>query len=211
MPLASAFLHRVLSMPLEIRTHLRDFTWSHWRRGYHQQSHRSRGETIHIRGTSGVQVREMKQQLRMLAQRINMPLIQIAQAIYTEQLAEFDLQPLDPDCPEFIFEERVEGEVSDNVPTPDDNADAARAIAAFQRDAEICDSILGQGGASVEQLLAVSRNGRRWSEFWAFRHPNPVVRDRLTQTLAEHAALRAENVRKAQRQLERKRANGTEH
>jgi hypothetical protein len=208
MPLASPFLNRVLGMPLEIRTD-RQFTSAHWRgRSYAQMAHRQRGQKIFIRGTGLRQVRAMKQQLRELARRINMPIIDIAHAAYAEKLAELDLQPLEPDREIFVFEEREAGEVSDNIPGPEDNCDAARAIAACQRDGEICADILGGGNASVTELLAVSRNGRLWSEFWAARHPNPVVRNRLAIALAEHDALRAECAAKAQRQLERKRANG---
>jgi hypothetical protein len=206
MPCASPFLHRVLSMPLEIRTD-HQFTSAHWR-SYYQMAHRQGGEIIHIRGTSGTYVREMKQQLRMARGLHNMPLIEIANDIYAEKLAEFDLQPLSRDREAFVFTERLAGEISENVPAPDANCDAARAIAAYQRDGEICGDILGQGNASVETLLAVSRNERRWCEFFAARYANPVVRKRLIIALLEHDALRAANAERAQRQLDRKRANG---
>jgi hypothetical protein len=66
--------------------------------------------------------------------------------------------------------------------------------------------ILAEGNASVTDLLAIARCDRRWSEFWAVRHSNPIVRHRLAIELIEHDALRAANAEKALRQLERKRA-----
>jgi hypothetical protein len=193
--------------PLEIRSDT-DFTWDHWRHGYCQMSHRDAGEKIFIRGSSKREVVAMKHQLRKLARRIHMPLIQIAHAAYAEMLAKHDLTRLDPDHAEFLFEERSDGCVSDNIPTPDDNCDALRAIAAFNRDVEITDSILFGGDPSFDDLLAVSRNGHRWSEFWAVRHPNPKVRARFIAELIEHDKL-AEEVRvKAQSMLEKRMNNG---
>jgi hypothetical protein len=114
MPEASRFLCRVLGMPLEIRTD-HQFTSQHWRHSYYQICHRQRGEIILIRGTSGTYVRNMKQQLRTL-RGLNMPLIDLAHTVYAAKLAEFDLQPLSRDSEEFVFTERVGGEISENHP-----------------------------------------------------------------------------------------------
>jgi hypothetical protein len=95
-----------------------------------------------------------------------------------------------------------------DVPAPDDNVDFLKARDACQRDAELCAEWLAQG-ASVRQLLAISKNQTAWCEFWASRDADARVRLGLAAALAEHDRIAEANTEKLQQLLSKRLANGS--
>jgi hypothetical protein len=89
----------------------------------------------------------------------------------------------------------------------DDNAEMLDALAQMQRDEALIEAIRARGPTVIE-LVAMADHYRACVEWFSIHAPDPVTRQRMILTLIETDALHAANAERAQRMLERRRANG---
>jgi hypothetical protein len=89
----------------------------------------------------------------------------------------------------------------------EENPDTLAMFAQWRRDeAEIAE--IFARGPTITELVAIADYERGCVQWLAQHHRDPAVRDRLRVALVEIDALHAANAERAQRMLERRRANG---
>jgi hypothetical protein len=136
-----------------------------------------------------------------LARRYRLPMIRINNFLYSSILGNFDTAPVDLEAEQFTF--RAMPNELGEVPSPGANVDFVKAIIASRRDAMLCSGLLKRG-ATLAELVAISRNQRRWAAWFAARHIDPEVRAGIASAIAQHDELAEENAEKASRLLERR-------
>jgi hypothetical protein len=91
----------------------------------------------------------------------------------------------------------------------EENQDTLEMFAQWRRDEELIAAIFARaGGPTITELVAIADYERTCLAWLAEHHRDPAVRDRLRLALVEIDALQAANAERAQRMLERRRANG---
>jgi hypothetical protein len=89
----------------------------------------------------------------------------------------------------------------------EENPDTLDMFAQWQRDEELIAAIFARG-PTITELVAIADYERGCMQWLAQHHRDASVRERMVLALVEIDALHAANAGRAQRMLERRRANG---
>ena len=154
---------------------------------------RKNGDRIYLRGEARQQLRKVRKVLMKLARHYNLPLI-----AFTDFAGIEEINASNEDLVDCLS----------TVPDPYSGVERREAMTAAIRDSRICERILAQGDASIDQLLAVSGNQQDWCTWWRCNHPDPQVRARLAEQIADAQELIMSN---RARLAQQRSANGREN